>query len=142
MKQQVRFDGKITIFNLCSLQIRDHIKTDYSGNAVADRACQLSKTKAYMMRHMGDIIPEVELILYQLVCFKSQFYQTFNTSFQAYILAKYLNSKKVVNDAEDRRVQKSARNNLYGYLYKRIKVWGLFLIIYAIIFSVERYIIC
>lgn len=76
-----------------------------------------------MMKHMGDIIPEVELILYQLVCFLSQFYPTFNTRCQAYILAKYLNSKKVVNDAEDRRVQKSARNNLYGYLYKRIKVW-------------------
>jgi hypothetical protein len=37
-------------------------------------------------------------------------------------MAKYLNSKKVMVDNNDKKAQGAVREDLYGYLHKRMKV--------------------
>ena len=46
----------------------------------------------------------------------------FYVVFQAFILAKYFNSKKVLVDSEDKKIQRVARKSLYDYLHKRMRV--------------------
>ena len=43
------------------MQVRTHLKLDFA-NASTEMAVELSKTKAYIMRHVG-----VELVVYYLV---------------------------------------------------------------------------
>ena len=42
---------------------------NYAANATAEIAYELIKTKAYQQRNMGEIIPEVELLVHNLVIF-------------------------------------------------------------------------
>ena len=41
-------------------------------------------------------------------------------------MAKYLNKKKVLVEADERKCQKAADQDLFGYLYKRKRVRKLF----------------
>ena len=48
------------------MQVRTHLKLDFA-NASTEMAVELSKTKAYIMRHVGDMSRGVELVVYYLV---------------------------------------------------------------------------
>ena len=49
-------------------------------------------------------------------------------------MAKYLNSKKKMVEAEDKEVQKLAINDLFKYLNSRKKVWSISVCAYILIF--------
>jgi len=86
-------------------QLKSHLKLDLGGQGRPDMAAELSKTKAWITRHVGDMSPEVELVMYHM----------------GFILAKYMNSKKVMVDDTELKCQKSAKESLFDYLYKRMK---------------------
>ena len=67
LKQQVSYNLLQDYLYLLLFQIRDHLKLDFTGNADPDMAAELTRTKAYLMKHVGDIIPGVELLVYHMV---------------------------------------------------------------------------
>ena len=44
----------------------DHIKIDNAPNVSGEMACVLDKTKAYLQRIVGEITPEVELVVHYM----------------------------------------------------------------------------
>ena len=49
------------------------------GQGRPDMAAELSKTKAWITRHVGDMTPEVELVMYHMVSIRqTKFYPSRN----------------------------------------------------------------
>ena len=80
--------------NVRKQQVKRKLTEDFA-NSTVDHAAQLSKTKSYLMKHIGELSDEVDLHLQHL----------------AFNMAKYLNAKK-----------KFAQEDLFGYLQKRANV--------------------
>ena len=91
--------------NILKQQVKRKLIEDFSNSSV-EHAVQLSRTRSYLMKHIGELNEEVNLHLHHL----------------AFIMGKYLNSKKKMVESSEKEIQKLAQSDLFGYLQKRSKV--------------------